>query len=80
MEKDQLLRRLKIIRGHIQGVERMIEEEKECDEILAQLVAIRQSVHKASALLFQDYSAACMTTDEASHRKLCRLLDILLKN
>ncbi|MDP4126526.1 MAG: metal-sensitive transcriptional regulator [Bacillota bacterium] len=59
-EIKQVLTRLKTIRGHISGVERMIEEEKTCEDILLQLVAIRSAVHKVSVLVAQRYANGCL--------------------
>ena len=42
-ETKQILTRLKTVRGHVAAVERMIEEEKTCEEVLLQLVAIRSA-------------------------------------
>lgn len=57
---NKILTRLKTVRGHIAAVERMIEEEKECDEILLQLVAIRSAIHKVSVVMAQQYTSTCM--------------------
>ncbi|MDA8228334.1 MAG: metal-sensitive transcriptional regulator [Desulfitobacterium hafniense] len=59
-EVKQILTRLKTVRGHVAAVERMIEEEKECDEILLQLVAVRAAVHKISVVVAQRYANNCM--------------------
>lgn len=59
-EVKRILTRLKTVRGHIAGVERMIEEEKSCEEILLQLVAIRSAVHKTSVIVAQRYASSCL--------------------
>lgn len=59
-EVKQILTRLKTVRGHIAGVERMIEDGKGCEEILMQLVAIRSAVHKASVIVAQRYTNSCL--------------------
>lgn len=59
-EVKQILTRLKTVRGHISGVERMIEEEKSCEKILLQLVAIRSAVHKTSVIVAQRYASSCL--------------------
>ena len=59
-EIKQILTRLKTVRGHIAGVERMIEEDKSCEEILLQLVAIRSAVHKTSVIVAQSYASSCL--------------------
>ncbi|OLN24510.1 metal-sensing transcriptional repressor [Desulfosporosinus metallidurans] len=38
----------------------MIEEEKKCEAILLQLVAIRSAVHKVSTIVAQRYANGCL--------------------
>lgn len=59
-EAKNILTRLKTVRGHISGVERMIEEEKPCEDILLQLVAIRSAVQKVSVIVAQRYANSCV--------------------
>ena len=59
-EVKQMLTRLKTVRGHISGVERMMEEEKSCEDILLQLFAIRSAVHKVSVIVAQRYASTCI--------------------
>lgn len=59
-EVKQMLTRLKTVRGHISGVERMMEEEKSCEDILLQLFAIRSAVHKVSVIVAQRYASSCI--------------------
>jgi DNA-binding FrmR family transcriptional regulator len=60
-ETKSIITRLKTVRGHISAVERMMEEEKKCEEIFLQLVAIRSAVHKVSVIVAQCYANTCMT-------------------
>ncbi|MHB1653956.1 MAG: metal-sensitive transcriptional regulator [Desulfitobacteriaceae bacterium] len=59
-ESKEILTRLRTARGHIAGVERMIEEEKTCEEILMQLLAIRSAIQKVSAVVAQRYAHTCL--------------------
>lgn len=59
-ETKRIMTRLKTVRGHVAAVERMMEEEKSCEEILLQLIAIRSAVHKVSVLVAQRYANTCM--------------------
>ncbi|MEA5024571.1 hypothetical protein SDC9_20795 [bioreactor metagenome] len=54
-EKEKLLRRIRIIRGQLSAIERMIEEEKTPQEILPQLTAVRSAIHHVSVLETQHY-------------------------
>jgi len=44
--KEEVLSRLKTIKGHIGGVEKMVENDKDCKDILLQVSAIKSSVNK----------------------------------
>lgn len=59
-ESKEIITRLKTTRGHIAGVERMIEDDKTCEEILMQLLAIRSSIQKVSAVVAQRYANTCL--------------------
>jgi DNA-binding FrmR family transcriptional regulator len=51
--RDQLLKRLRRIEGQARGVRRMIEEDRECHDILTQLAAIRGAAHQVSVIVVQ---------------------------
>lgn len=82
-EVKQVLTRLKTIRGHISGVERMIEEDKGCEDILLQLVAIRSAVQKVSVLVAQKYANSCLieAIDQGEDRQevLNKAIETLMK-
>ncbi|MEN1760034.1 MULTISPECIES: metal-sensitive transcriptional regulator [Anoxynatronum] len=70
-ERADVIKRLKTIRGHLQGVEKMIDEGKNCDEIMQQITAIKSSVEKVGWLIIRDHAADClmaepMTKDEVN--------------
>jgi DNA-binding FrmR family transcriptional regulator len=62
--KKNILNRLKTIKGHIGGVEKMIEEDKTCEEILLQVGAVKASIHKVGVVIMEDYARECIATNE----------------
>lgn len=50
-EKKDILNRLKRAEGQLRGIQRMIEEEKECFDIITQLTAIRSSINSTMGLV-----------------------------
>ncbi len=58
--KEKLIQRLRRVEGQIRGVESMLEEERDCQEILQQLSAIRSAVQSASRIFLQEYATACL--------------------
>ena len=58
--KHDLLSRLRNVRGHIAGVEKMIENEQPCSNVLMQLSAIRASVDKIGLHLLENNAIECL--------------------
>ena len=52
--KEELLRRLARIEGQLKGIRRMVEGEKECLDIIAQISAIREAVAMLGVELLKD--------------------------
>ncbi|HZW03684.1 MAG TPA: metal-sensitive transcriptional regulator [Anaerolineaceae bacterium] len=53
--KTGLLNRLRRIEGQVRGVQAMIEDERECREILQQLAATRSALQSATQAFLQEY-------------------------
>ncbi|NLE46726.1 MAG: metal-sensitive transcriptional regulator [Chloroflexi bacterium] len=60
--KADLLRRVRRIEGQARGVAKMIEDGRDCNEILQQLAAVRSAAHQATVALVRSYTAECMMT------------------
>jgi DNA-binding FrmR family transcriptional regulator len=58
--KEKLIQRLKRIEGQVRGVQGMLDEERDCREIMQQLVAIHSAVQGASRVFLQDYATECL--------------------
>ncbi|NPV76520.1 MAG: metal-sensitive transcriptional regulator [Anaerolineae bacterium] len=58
--KHKIISRLKRIEGQLRGVEAMIEQERDCQEIMQQFTAIRSAVQSASLIFLQEYAVNCM--------------------
>lgn len=67
--KKKIINRLKTIKGHVQGIETMIENDKGCDEVLVQVAAIKQSIHKVGLAIMEEYACNCFLEDEAIDRE-----------
>ncbi len=59
-EKRKVISRLKRIEGQVRGVQRMIEEEADCSEILNQIAAIKSAVHQAGVIIFESHAQDCI--------------------
>jgi len=55
-----LVRRLRRIEGQVRGVERMLGEDRECGEVLTQLMAVRSGLEQVSLLLLDHHVRDCL--------------------
>ncbi len=58
--KNELVTRLKRIEGQVRGVQRMVEEDRDCAEILQQISAIRSALYQTSLVVARSYAARCL--------------------
>lgn len=58
--RKKIINRLRTIKGHIAGIEKMVEDNKPCDEILIQIAAIRSSVNKVGLAILENNAETCI--------------------
>lgn len=55
----KILKRLRRIEGQVRGLQRMIEEGRDCQDILTQLSGTRSALDAAGELLLEQYASGC---------------------
>ncbi len=58
--KDQVQGRLKRIEGQIRGVEKMVDEDRYCIDVLTQVGAVKAALDAVALLLLQDHTEHCV--------------------
>jgi DNA-binding FrmR family transcriptional regulator len=58
--KKSALNRLKTVRGHLDGVIAMVDEERYCPEIMKQVSAVQGSLEKVNRILLQNHVETCV--------------------
>ena len=58
--KDDHLKRLRRIEGQARGLQRMVEEEKYCIDILTQVSAVTSALHSFSIQLLEEHMNHCV--------------------
>jgi CsoR family transcriptional regulator, copper-sensing transcriptional repressor len=58
--KEQLQRRLRRIEGQVRGIERMVEDDRYCIDILTQISAIQGALDKVALGLLDDHTQHCV--------------------
>lgn len=62
-EKKYLKTRLSTIEGQIRGISKMVEEDKYCNDILIQLLAINKSIKSLSTDILKGHLSTCVVED-----------------
>lgn len=77
--RNDILIRLKRIEGQVKGLQRMLEEEKCCSDILIQVAAVRAAINKVGILIFEEHSKTCLkdALQSDSDVALDDLIDVL---
>lgn len=76
--KEDLFNRLRRIEGQVRGVQRMLDDDRECREIVQQLNAIHAAVGNASQLFMRAYAKDCLLSAEGEERDVAEMIDELL--
>lgn len=53
--REELLKRLSFVQGHLEGIQRMLEEERSCVDVLKQTYAVRSALTRIELLLLRAY-------------------------
>jgi len=63
--KQALIQRLRRIEGQLRGIQGMIEEERDCQQILQQLSAARAAVQSANTAFLEQYVSGCLLAEDS---------------
>ncbi len=58
--KEDILSRMKKIEGQAKGIQKMIEEDKCCGDIMIQISAIRSAINKVGGFIIDSYIKECL--------------------
>lgn len=61
-DNENTLRRLKSIEGHVRGIERMVEENAYCIDVIRQIQAVQAALGKVSNLILDSHLNSCLIT------------------
>jgi CsoR family transcriptional regulator, copper-sensing transcriptional repressor len=65
-DKDQLLTRLRRVEGQVRGVERMVDEDRYCIDVVTQISAIQAALDKVALGLLDDHARHCVVGGAAN--------------
>ncbi len=60
--KQAITRRLASAAGHIKGIERMVQEDAYCIDVIKQIQAVQSALNKVSTMMLDNHLRTCVTT------------------
>ena len=78
--KKDVMARMKRIEGQVRGIQRMIDEGKECEDVLVQVRAVRSALRSATTQIMRRYLLRCneqaqqSSDPTAQYEKLMKLV------
>jgi DNA-binding FrmR family transcriptional regulator len=74
----EVLLRLRRIEGQVRGIQRMVEENRDCRDVVVQLAAVKAAVASLNTLVAETYARECLCAGEQlDSGEVARLLDVL---
>jgi CsoR family transcriptional regulator, copper-sensing transcriptional repressor len=67
--KEDLLPRLRRVEGQVRGIQRMVDEDVYCIDILTQIAAVESALKKVAILLLEDHLGHCVADAAAGTRQ-----------
>lgn len=71
--KKKTIRRLQIIEGHVRAVQRMVENDDYCIDVIRQINAVQSALSKVSQNVLEEHLGHCVTEavrgDDAKRRE-----------
>ncbi len=77
-KKEDILHRLKIARGHLEKVIKMVEDDTYCIDILIQTKAVRSALEKSDEVLLENHLSNCVV-DHIQHGRTKQAVDEVMK-
>jgi DNA-binding FrmR family transcriptional regulator len=62
MDREEVMLRLKNIEGHVGGIQRMIEKDAYCIDLIRQIQAVQAALTKVSTKILNDHLHSCLIT------------------
>ena len=74
----EVLLRLRRIEGQVRGIQRMVEESRDCRDVVVQLAAVKASIASLNTLVAETYAQECLcNADQLNTSEVSQVLDLL---
>lgn len=79
-----VVNRMARIIGHMESIKRMVEDGRDCSEVLVQIAAVKSAMNNVGKVILQDHIKHCIVeaveeNDQKSIDDLCQAIDKFMK-
>ena len=60
-DKEAIIKRLNRIEGQVKGIQKMVDEERYCIDILTQISAIRSAINRVGNIILENHIKGCVS-------------------
>lgn len=75
--KKDIQVRLRRIEGQVKGIEKMMDNDACCKEVLVQIAAVRAAINKVGTLILKNFAQECMIKDDATIEEEAKLDELM---
>jgi DNA-binding FrmR family transcriptional regulator len=82
VSKEDILNRMKKIEGQAKGIQKMIEEDKCCGDIMIQISAIRSAINRVGGFIMDRYIKECLKEsleDDKGDKRIEEVIETIVK-
>lgn len=62
VEKEKLIKRLNIIEGQVRGIKQMISDDRYCEDVITQMLAINKALESLENIILENHLNSCIKT------------------
>ncbi|HZW83932.1 MAG TPA: metal-sensitive transcriptional regulator [Candidatus Deferrimicrobium sp.] len=80
--KEDLIRRLRKIEGQVKGIQRMVDSDTYCVDVLVQIAAVRAAINKVGTIIFEQHTRGCVKSaieNNKGEEMVEELIDVITK-
>ena len=78
-ETKAVLNRLSRAIGHLESVKRMVEDGRDCTEVLVQIAAVRSALSSTAKVILKDHLEHCISDDQSAGEQITALNEAIDK-
>ena len=84
-KRNEVMTRLKRIEGQVRGLQRMVEDDRYCGDVLTQIASVQRALQGAGKLITRNHLETCVTEalrsgdEDAARRTYDEIMDLLFK-